>query len=701
MQNRLIKKLLFIAIVSLIVIIFSYHLLNSKVRPKKIPVIKDLASQEYQKKLGKEIYEYLLANHYLKFDKSKINSEKLFDSYLKRLDGNKIFFIQDDIDEFTKYKDTFLNSLVEGDLEPSFLIFNRYTQRLKEHINFMQEQLKHNLDDIQFDTDKTLLIDRKDENWFATKQEQEQRWLDEFHNNVLSSQLNNTSNAKIVKKLNYRYSNMLKRMALNKSEDVFFNFVNTFTTLYDPHTQYFSPQDAENFNINMSLSLEGIGAALTIEDDYVKVASIVAGGPAEKAGQLKPGDRIVSVGQGKKGALEDIISVRLDDAVKKIRGKKNTAVRLEVIPSDSKNGSSKIYTIIRDTVKLEDQEARSEVIEITQADTKKKYNVGVIAIPTFYMDFKQALSGNKNYKSTTRDVKKLIGKLTKDGIDGLIIDLRKNSGGALQEVNELVGLFVGREPSVQVRYIDAKQNMKVEVYGDTESTIVYDGPLLVMVDRASASASEIFAGAMQDHGRAIIVGSQTFGKGTVQAIQSLTKGQIKYTSAKFYRITGKSTQNKGVMPDIAFPSFINETEIGESTIPNAMPWDEISSVVFTSRNGVQINLDQLQQQHDIRAKQDPYFVYAKSINKYTKKYHDIKELSLNKTTRQKNIKELEDARLEIENELCKARDEPLLKDIKELDKKNSNKKDKTDEYLQEASQILVDYTLLTKSVHNG
>jgi carboxyl-terminal processing protease len=240
--------------------------------------------------------------------------------------------------------------------------------------------------------------------------------------------------------------------------------------------------------------------------------------------------------------------------------------------------------------------------------------------------------------------------------------------------------------------------MKVEVYGDTESTIVYSGPLLVMVDRISASASEIFAGAMQDHGRALIVGSQTFGKGTVQAIQSLTKGQIKYTSAKFYRITGKSTQNKGVMPDIPFPSFINETEIGENTIPNAMPWDEISSVVFNKKNSIKTNLASLQQKHDMRAKQDPYFIYAKSINEYTKKYHDIKELSLNKITRQKNINKLENARLAIENELCKARNEPLLKDIKELDKKNTNNKDKIDEYLQEASQILANYALLSKAL---
>lgn len=700
MQNRLSKKLIFIAVVSLIMIVFLYQLLNESIlKPKKVPVIRDLTAQEYQKKLGKEIYEYLLANHYLKFDQSKINSQELFDSYLKRLDNNKIFFIHEDINEFTQYKEHFLNYLVEGDLEPAFYIFNRYTQRLKQYINFMQEQLKHKLEDIKFDTDKNLLIDRKDQNWFANKQEQEERWLDEFHNNILSAQLNDTTDDKIVKKLNARYTNMLKRMALNKSEDVFFNFVNTFTTLYDPHTQYFSPQDAENFNINMSLSLEGIGAALTTEDDYIKVASIVPGGPAEKAGQLKPGDRIISVGQGKKGSLEDIISVRLDDAVKKIRGKKNTAVRLEVIPSDSKTGVSKIYTIIRDTVKLEDQEARSEIVKVER--NNNKYKMGVIYIPTFYMDFKQALSGSKDYKSTTRDVKKLIAKLTEENIDGLIIDLRKNSGGALQEVNELVGLFVGREPSVQVRYIDAKQNMKVEVYGDTEATIIYNGPLLVMVDRISASASEIFAGAMQDHSRAIIVGSQTFGKGTVQAIQSLTKGQIKYTSAKFYRITGKSTQNKGVTPDIIFPSFINETEIGESTIPNAMLWDEIEPVAFTSQNNVKNNLSELQQKHNGRSKQNPYFVYAKNINEYTKKYHDIKELSLNKVTRQKNIRELEDSRLSIENELCKARNEPLLEDIKDLDKKNADNKDKTDEYLQEASNILLDYALLAKSVKSS
>ncbi|ELT92866.1 hypothetical protein CAPTEDRAFT_208901, partial [Capitella teleta] len=378
----------------------------------------------------------------------------------------------------------------------------------------------------------------------------------------------------------------------------------------------------------MSLSLEGIGAVLSAEDEYTKVVSVVAGGPAEKAGQLKPGDKIVSVGQGKKGELEDVVGMRLDDVVKLIRGAKHTLVRLEIIPGSSKDSSTRVYDIVRDRVKLEEQDASSKIIEVPM--NGKTGRIGVIELPTFYIDFKAAQSGDPDYKSTTRDVRKLLDKLKKQKVDGLVIDLRGNGGGSLQEANELTGLFIDKGPTVVVR----NNRGRSERQEDPDSDQLYDGPMVVMIDRLSASASEIFAGAMQDYGRALIVGSQSYGKGTVQSIQPLNHGQLKLTLAKFYRVSGQSTQNRGVIPDIIFPSLYDGRDIGEDTLPDALPWDNIAPASFRPYADFSPYLPELQKKHVYRTRKNADFVYLHEMKDYFEHYENQTKVSLNQEKRQ-------------------------------------------------------------------
>ncbi|MCS5575373.1 MAG: S41 family peptidase, partial [Pseudomonadales bacterium] len=354
-----------------------------------------------------------------------------------------------------------------------------------------------------------------------------------------------------------RFRNRLSRTQKTNSEDVYQLYMNSYTRTYDPHTQYFSPRTSENFNINMSLSLEGIGAALQLEDEYTKVISLIPAGPADKTGQLKPNDRIVGVGQGEAGEMVDVIGWRLDEVVQLIRGKKGTIVRLDVIPAANPDDSaSRIISITRNKVELEEQSAQSEVIELEQFGHVHK--IGVIDIPTFYVDFKALQIGDRNFKSTTRDVKRLLRELIAEKVDGVVIDLRDNGGGSLQEAKMLTGLFIDRGPTVQIR---SKSN-RVDILDDRDISVIYDGPLAVLVNRLSASASEIFAGAIQDYERGIIIGSQTFGKGTVQSLLPLNRGQLKLTQAKFYRISGESTQERGIIPDIIYPANYDPNSIG-------------------------------------------------------------------------------------------------------------------------------------------
>jgi len=450
----------------------------------------------------------------------------------------------------------------------------------------------------------------------------------------------------------------------------------------------------------MSLSLEGIGAVLQTEDEYTKVVRLITAGPAEKSGKLKPGDKIMGVGQGLKGEIQDTVGWRIDEVVKLIRGPRNTIVRLEIIPGDKK-GAQHAETIIikRDEVKLEEQAARKKIKTITQDNAS--YKIGIIELPTFYLDFKAYQEGKDDYRSTTRDVLKLIEELKKENIDGLVMDLRDNGGGSLQEVNYLTGLFIKEGPTVQIR----SRNGDMSQLNDRDPDIQYQGPLVVMINRMSASASEIFAGAIKDYHRGIIVGRQTFGKGTVQAMQSLGSGQLKLTSAKFYRVSGESTQNHGVLPDIEYPPLYNSNDIGESALDNALPWDRSPNAEFQAFRDMTPILPLLQKKHYQRIANHPDFNYLNEKFKRNTDMFNIKQLSLNETNRENQTSLLDKQELDMENRYRTAKGlVPIdsvanLKDQSDQKEKNGEKnhREKEDLLLMETTHLMADFIALSRS----
>jgi len=492
--------------------------------------------------------------------------------------------------------------------------------------------------------------------------------------------------------LSKRYQNQLNRVHQSQSEDAYQTFMNAVTRAFDPHTQYFSPRNTENFNINMSLSLQGIGAVLQTEDEHTKVVRLVPAGPAAKAGNLQPADKIIGVGQAE-GDIVDVIGWRLDEVVELIRGPKSTTVRLEILPANSSGTDSKIISIVRDEVKLEEQSAQKDVIEVKDGDVTHK--IGVIDIPTFYIDFQGRMENKPDYKSTTRDVTVLINELKEEGIDGLIIDLRNNGGGSLEEAITLTGLFIPQGPVVQVR----STHGRVEVLPDQDPSVLYDGPITVLVNRLSASASEIFAGAIQDYGRGLIVGGQTFGKGTVQSLRPLRSGQLKITQAKFYRVSGDSTQHQGVIPDILFPSLFDKEKIGESALEEALPWDTIRPAEYSSNKGIAATLPALRKLHQTRIEHNPDFRFLREQKALITELRQQTQVSLNEKVREQERKANDDKRLKLENERRKAKGMPQLTSIDDeesdnaadAEKKDDKKPEEDDALLIEAGHILVDY----------
>jgi len=487
-----------------------------------------------------------------------------------------------------------------------------------------------------------------------------------------------------------RYKNQLHLAEQTNSEDVFQVFTNAFTEEFDPHTQYFSPRRSENFQINMSLQLEGIGAVLQNENEFTKIVRLVPAGPAEKTGQLKASDLIVGVGQGEDGPIEDVVGWRLDDVVQKIRGPKGTIVRLQVIPGGKEDNPRKTIRIERNKVKLEEQAAQKRILDVEH--NGKKVKLGVITIPTFYIDFAALQRGDENYKSTTRDVERLINELKKENINGLIVDLRENGGGSLREAIELVGLFIRQGPAVQVR----NPNGRVEIHGDFNKKIAYTGPVSVLINRLSASASEIFAGAMQDYNRGIVIGSQSFGKGTVQTLRPLKHGQIKLTHAKFYRISGESTQHKGVIPDITFPTLYDSDEIGESALEGALKWDKVAA----ARHGRWFNtnplIPELLAKHKQRAGANPDFIF---MNENVDRLNSLKQenqITLNESTLKAERDEAEQWRIDAENRRRMAKNLPPITELSDLDeelKKDSQGRPinpESEAILKESGLILLD-----------
>ena len=644
------------------------------------------------------VVELLKRHHYSKPPLDDARSAIIYDSYLKLLDPSRSYFLASDITEFDKWKFQFDDFLKSGDLNPGFIIYKRYLDRVKSRLDFALAELNKGVDSFDFNAKETLQIDRKDAPWLKTEAELDDLWRKRIKDEVLRLKIAGKEPAKIQELLTKRYKNQLSRLDQTRSEDIFQAYINTFAMSYDPHTNYLSPDNAENFDINMSLSLEGIGAVLQSDNDQVKIVRLVPAGPADKTKQVAPADKIIGVAQGDK-EMVDVIGWRLDEVVKLIRGPKGSVVRLEVIPASNapNDQTSKIVSITREAVKLEEQAAKKSILNLKQDG--KNYKLGVIEIPAFYLDFKAFRAGDPNYKSTTRDVKKLLTELQKEKVDGVIIDLRNNGGGSLQEATELTSLFIDKGPTVLVRNADGK----VDVLEDENPGAFYKGPMALLVNRLSASASEIFAGAMQDYHRALIVGGQTFGKGTVQTIQPLNHGELKLTLAKFYRVSGQSTQHQGVLPDVAFPSIIDTKEIGESALPEAMPWDTIRPAIKPAVDPFKPYIDQLKAEHDARVAKDAEFIFIRDKLALADKLMAEKTVSLNEAERRAQHADIDAKQLVMENARRKAKGEAPLKEMKKEDEdalpvEPEKTKPEDDAYLSETGRILLDYLKLSSQV---
>ena len=644
------------------------------------------------------VVELLKRHHYSKPPLDDARSAIIYDSYLKLLDPSRSYFLASDIAEFDKWKFQFDDFLKSGDLNPGFIIYKRYLDRVKSRLDFALAELNKGVDSLDFNAKETLEIDRKDAPWLKTEAELNNLWRKRIKDEVLRLKIAGKEPAKIQELLTKRYKNQLSRLDQTRSEDIFQAYINTFAMSYDPHTNYLSPDNAENFDINMSLSLEGIGAVLQSDNDQVKIVRLVPAGPADKTKQVAPADKIIGVAQGDK-EMVDVIGWRLDEVVKLIRGPKGSVVRLEVIPASNapNDQTSKIVSITREAVKLEEQAAKKSILNLKQDG--KNYKLGVIEIPAFYLDFKAFRAGDPNYKSTTRDVKKLLTELQKEKVDGVIIDLRNNGGGSLQEATELTSLFIDKGPTVLVRNADGK----VDVLEDENPGAFYKGPMALLVNRLSASASEIFAGAMQDYHRALIIGGQTFGKGTVQTIQPLNHGELKLTLAKFYRVSGQSTQHQGVLPDVAFPSIIDTKEIGESALPEAMPWDTIRPAIKPAVDPFKPYIDQLKAEHDARVAKDAEFIFIRDKLALADKLMAEKTVSLNEAERRAQHADIDAKQLVMENARRKAKGEAPLKEMKKEDEdalpvEPEKTKPEDDAYLSETGRILLDYLKLSSQV---
>jgi carboxyl-terminal processing protease len=549
---------------------------------------------------------FLSRFHYKPVPLDDAMSAKIFSNYLDSLDGEHLFFTQADVDSFSSVRDKLDDAVFERDLAAPFAIFALYQQRVAERLDYSRKLLATSFD---FSKDESYLYDRENAPWAKTSAELDELWRKRVKNDWLRLKLANKADKDIRETLDKRYSNYLERIHQLNSEDVFQTFMNAYATAIEPHTNYLSPRASENFDIAMRLSLEGIGAVLQRRDEYTAIREIIPGGPAALSGKLNPGDRIVGVGQGERGAIVDVIGWRLDDVVDKIRGAKGTVVRLEVLPEAAgPDGKHEILTLTRNKVNVEEQAAKKSIIEVRNGDATRR--VGVVTLPTFYQDFDARRRGDENYKSATRDVEQLLTELKQEKVDGIVMDLRNNGGGSLDEATDLTGLFIDKGPVVQIR--DASG--RVEEKSDRRAGSAWSGPLAVLVNRASASASEIFAAAIQDYGRGIIIGEPTFGKGTVQNLLSMddmarnetpTYGDLKMTVQQFFRINGGSTQLRGVTPEISFPLTVASDEFGESSYDNALPWTSIQKADYQMVADLKPVVPMLIARHEARTSKNP------------------------------------------------------------------------------------------------
>ena len=653
-----------------------------------------------QSETVKNILITLGTRHYDEITVDNVLSERFLDAYINSLDPAHMFFYAKDVDTFSKHQHIFDDDFKLGKLDKAFEIYDIFRKRAASRLESTIEIL--NDENIKFTfTDKDeVLVDRSEAPWPATVAEADELWFKRLKLSLLNIKLTGKTLEKARETMSKRYTMQLKRISQEDNADVFETVANALTTLYDPHTNYWSARTAENFKINMSLTLQGIGAVLQTEDEYTKVVRLVPGGPADKQGQLASTDKIIGVGQGEEGEIVDVIGWRLSEVVNLIRGPKNTVVKLEVLRKDE---SSEVFKIRRDEVKLEDQAAEKAILNIENKG--QSYKLGIIYLPAFYIDFEAYSNRDKNYRSSARDVERLVNELKRENVDGIIVDLRNNGGGSLTEATNLTDLFIDQGPVVQIR----SPSVPISRPNRSFRTAIYRGPLIVMVNRLSASASEIFAGAIQDYDRGLIVGTQTFGKGTVQSVRKLIEGELKITESKFYRVSGDSTQHRGIIPDIVYPELIDTDEVGESAYDNALPWDQIHPVPHEKYFDFSVVVQKLVSNHKVRSIKDPDFEYILDQIDILNKNKDRNTISINENQRLQEKQFLETAAMEIENKRLVAKGEKPFKSIEDF-RKNEEKEEEeeaaaahqgidleNDALLLETGNILVDYINLSNT----
>jgi carboxyl-terminal processing protease len=643
---------------------------------------------------GKEakVIAYILDNnHYRRIHLNDSLSSVILDEYVKNLDNNKTYFTAQDVASFEKNRFQLDDQIRAENVKPAYDIYAVFRKRFDERMQYVMDKLVY--EKFDYSVDEYYQTDRDKEPWAKSEADLNEVWRKIIKSQALSLKLAGKEQAEITKTLKERYERLVKSYTRDvNSEDIFGIYMNTVTESYDPHTNYFSPAAADRFKQSISLSLEGIGARLQTDNDYTKVVEVLPGGPAEKSGLIHVNDRILAVAQGEGGELVDVVGWRIDDVVKLIKGPKGTKVKLNILPAETGvSGKPQELVLTRDKIKLEDQQATKKFINY-QKDGKN-LKLGVITLPSFYMDFEAYQKGDPNYNSTTRDVQKLVKELQSEGMDGLVLDLRNNGGGSLAEAIDLTGIFIKNGPVVQVK----NATNRIEVGTDDDPSIAYNGPMVVLTNRFSASASEIFAGAIQDYHRGVVVGESTYGKGTVQTVIDLDRfitepgsdvGQLKLTFQKFYRVTGSSTQHKGVVPDVKLPTALDPEQFGESSSPSALPWDEIRGTLFQKTPVITDRIiAALNKQYNDRLKTDALLTrFVDDTAEARKNFTDTK-VSLNETIRKKEMDEAEKkAAARKLNTKIVGKESPQTSDLIELD----------DEYLREGLFVLGD--LITSKI---
>ncbi|KAA3628106.1 MAG: tail-specific protease [Proteobacteria bacterium] len=661
------------------------------------------------------IRNYMERRHYVKMPIDDDLSVRVLNRYVETLDPERMYFLQQDVSKFDEIRYEFDEFIEQSRLEPAFAIFLVYRTRVRNQVDTALTLIDKPFD---FTRDEYFDVDREDEPWAKTQDELDELWRKRVKNDLLGLIISGKQEDEARETLKKRYTQMRHRTEQLNANDVFQFYTNAYLLSVEPHTSYLSPRASENFRIRMSLSLEGIGAVLQSENEYTKVTRVVTGGPADMSGELRAGDRIVGVGQGDAGEITDVIGWRLDDVVELIRGPKGSVVQLRVLPEKAvAGGDTHVISIMRDKINLEEQAAKKSLFEFEHAE--RTYKLGVIDVPTFYADFEGRSHGDPEYRSTTKDVRELINELKNDGIDALIVDLRGNGGGALSEAISLTGLFIESGPIVQVR--DTSGRVRVNV--DPDPSVSYTGPLAVMVDRNSASASEIFAGAIQDYQRGLVIGEPTFGKGTVQNLVPLGQhsrtdvdlGQLKLTVAQFFRVNGDSTQHRGVVPDILFPIAMDSDQEGERSYDNALPWSRIPAADYEPQYtlGDSALLAELARRFDDRKDESDGLRYLREAEEFTASSQQVEQLSLNLETRKRQLEQRRERSTAIENELRRSRGLPPIEKVSDNDlitesdptSDGDDGEFPPDVLLEEAGHILADLISLkdhaTRLAHTG